>query len=191
MQLHVTRYLAFTYTFQYCTIWCWQKTLTILISIMSFTDHRYVMWPDQNNRNLLPKCFLKPDKADSNYHRTPVTLQWRHNGRDGVSSHQPHDCLLNRLFRHKWKKTSKLRVTGLCAGNSPVTGEFPTQKAGNAENVSIWWRHHEFNAIQNEWLRKSCDSLQWCVFPGAEDDRELPQIIWFGWQTVLITLIDG
>ena len=40
------------------------------------------------------------------------------------------------------KKTSKLRVTGLCAGNSPVTGEFPAQMASNAENVSIWLRHH-------------------------------------------------
>ena len=49
-----------------------------------------------------------------------VPLQWRHNGRDGVSNHQPHDCLLNRLFRRKSKKTSKLRVTGLCVGNSPV-----------------------------------------------------------------------
>ena len=38
-------------------------------------------------------------------------------------------------------KTSKLRVTGLCAGNSPVTGEFPAQMASNAENVPIWWRH--------------------------------------------------
>ena len=41
------------------------------------------------------------------------------------------------------KKTSKLRVTGLCARNSPVTGEFPAQMASNAENVSIWWRHHQ------------------------------------------------
>ena len=40
------------------------------------------------------------------------------------------------------KKTSKLRVTGLCVGNSPVTGEFPAQMASYAENVSIWWRHH-------------------------------------------------
>ena len=32
-------------------------------------------------------------------------------------------------------KTSKLRVTGLCGGNSPVTGEFPAQMASNAENV--------------------------------------------------------
>ena len=38
--------------------------------------------------------------------------------------------------------TSKLRVTGLCAGNSPVPGEFPAQMDSNAENVSIWWRHH-------------------------------------------------
>ena len=36
----------------------------------------------------------------------------------------------------------KLHVTGLCAGNSSVTGEFPAQKASNAENASIWWRHH-------------------------------------------------
>ena len=28
------------------------------------------------------------------------------------------------------------------AGNSPGTGEFPAQMASNAENVSIWWRHH-------------------------------------------------
>ena len=44
------------------------------------------------------------------------TLLWRHNGCDSVSNHQPHHCLLNRLFRRRSKKTSKLRVTGLCAG---------------------------------------------------------------------------
>ena len=49
-------------------------------------------------------------------------LQWRHNERNGVSNHQPVDCLLNRLFTHRLKKTSKLRVTGLCEGNSRVTG---------------------------------------------------------------------
>ena len=73
----------------------------------------------------------------------PTTaLRWRHNGPDSVSNHQHRDCLLNRLFRHRSKKTSKLRVTGLCAGNSPEAGEFPAQMASNAENVSIWWRHH-------------------------------------------------
>ena len=39
-------------------------------------------------------------------------------------------------------KVSKFRVTGLCDGNSPVIGEFLTQMASNAENVSTWWRHH-------------------------------------------------
>ena len=69
-------------------------------------------------------------------------LQWRHNGRDSVSNHEPHDCLHNCLFRRGWKKTPKLRVTGLCARSSPRTGEFPAQMASYAENVCIWWRHH-------------------------------------------------
>ena len=74
--------------------------------------------------------------------REPFPLQRRVNERDCVSNHQPHDCLLKHLFGRRSKKTSKLRVTGLCEGNSPVTGEFPAQRASNAENVSIWWRHH-------------------------------------------------
>ena len=72
----------------------------------------------------------------------PESLQWRHSEHGGMSHHQRHDCSLNRLFRRRSKKTSKLRVTGLCAENSPVTGEFPAQRASNVENVSIWWHHH-------------------------------------------------
>ena len=68
-------------------------------------------------------------------------LLWRHNGCNGISNHQPRYCLLNRSFRCTSKKTSKLRVTGLCAGNSPVIGVFPAQMACNSENVPIWWRH--------------------------------------------------
>ena len=75
-------------------------------------------------------------------HRMVSSLRWRHNEHDSVSNHQPHDCLLNHLFGRWSKKTSKLRVTGLCVGNSPGTGEFPAQMASNAENVSIWWRLH-------------------------------------------------
>ena len=48
------------------------------------------------------------------------TIQWRHNERDGVSNHWRLDCLLSRFFRRRSKKTSKLRATGLYAGNSPV-----------------------------------------------------------------------
>ena len=53
---------------------------------------------------------------DSHIH--DKALRWRHNDHDGVSNHQPHGCLLNRLFRRRSKKT-KLCVTGLCVGNSP------------------------------------------------------------------------
>ena len=68
--------------------------------------------------------------------RLDKPLHWRHNGRDSVSNHQPHDCLLNRLFRCRSKKISKLRVSGLCEGNPPVPS--------NALNVSIWWCHHDY-----------------------------------------------
>ena len=70
------------------------------------------------------------------------SLQWRYNVSDGVANHQPHDCSLNRVFRRRSNKTSNLRVTGLCEGNSPVTGEFPSQWDSKVENVFIWWRLH-------------------------------------------------
>ena len=77
----------------------------------------------------------------------PESLQCRHNERNGVSNHQRIHCLLNCWFRRKSKKTSKLCVTGLCVGNSPVTGEFPAQKANNAEHASIWWPHHDVESL--------------------------------------------
>ena len=100
-------------------------------------------------------------------------LQWRHYGLDGVSNHQPHHCLLSRLFGRRSKKTTKLRVTGLSAGNSPGTGEFPAQRASNAENISIWWRHHDIcilvpmsqTCVPQGWI----DELSWlfvtCLAP--------------------------
>ena len=57
------------------------------------------------------------------------------------------------------QKTSKLRVTGLCAGNSLVTGEFPTQKVSDAENVSIWWRHHAKNHVRDSHFAVLCCCL--------------------------------
>ena len=87
------------------------------------------------------------------------SLQWYHNGRDGVSNHQPHDCLVTRLFMQRSKKASKLRDTGLCVGNSAVTGEFPTQRASNAEKVSIWWRHHVLRCIVSNGARPSAGTV--------------------------------
>ena len=57
-------------------------------------------------------------KNRSNEWELLVPLHWRHDDHDGVSNHQPHGCLLNRFGRRS-KKTSKLRVTGFCVGNSP------------------------------------------------------------------------
>ena len=82
-----------------------------------------------------------------------LSLRWRHSGRDCVSNHQSRECLLSCLIRRRSKKTLKLRVTGLCAGNSPGTGEFPAQRASNAENVSIWWRHHDSCKFQIKCMR--------------------------------------
>ena len=93
-----------------------------------------------------------------------ISLQWRHNEHDGVSNHQPHHYLLNRLVRRISKKTSKLRVTDLCAGNSPVIGEFPSQMASNAENVSIWWCHY----VSNPFL-----TLQQYIFAGIPFSRKM------------------
>ena len=70
---------------------------------------------------------IRPAPSSNTVWSNHDTLQWRHDGRYGVSNHQPRDCLLNRFLRRRSKKTSKLRITGLLAGNSPVTDKFPAQ----------------------------------------------------------------
>ena len=114
--------------------WCMPRSLT--------SGFLWSRWRGQRSRH--SRCMRK------------LPLQWRHNERDGVSNHQPWDCLLNRLFRRRSKKTSKLHVTGLCVGNS--------QRASNAENVSIWWRHHVILRIcpmgdSDHW--HTCDKARW------------------------------
>ena len=117
---------------------CWQHIRTIFFLTKTYPFG----FPCQCN--LFPA--VRRDCGEHLAKRQGLTLwwpfRWRHNERDSVSNHQPDDCLLNRLFTRRSKKTSKLRVSSLCAGNSPETGEFPAQRASNAENGSIWWRHH-------------------------------------------------
>ena len=83
------------------------------------------------------------------------SLQWHHNVPNDVSNHRHLDCLFNHLFKSRSKKTPKLRVTGICEGNSPVTSEFPAQRASNAENISIWWRHH-VERMMTDWCQERC-----------------------------------
>ena len=100
--------------------------------------------------------------------RYSTTLQWRHDEHDGDSNHRLLDCLLNRLIRRLSKKTSQFRVIGLCEGNPPVIGEFSSQRTSNAENVSIWWRHHATKLANSRCWSESWFSWQfflasfWC-----------------------------
>ena len=78
------------------------------------------------------------------YFLSSRTLPWRHNDHDGVANHQPHGCLLYRLFGRRSKKTSKLRVNERW---------IPRTKASDAENVSIWWRHEIHDTLFEIYLR--------------------------------------
>ena len=99
-------------------------------------------------------------------------------------NYQPHNCLFNRLFRRRSKKTSMPRVTGLCEGNSPVTGEFPTQRASNTENVSIWWHYHAKNKGYAMWtihslfhvISRNICSVPWPFV--SEEPIWLPRYRW-------------
>ena len=60
-------------------------------------------------------------------------------------------------------------LLALCARNSLVTSEVPAQRASNAENVSIWWRHHAacclyvYSISHDMYTRLSC-VLFWCSY---------------------------
>ena len=104
-----------------------------------------------------------------------IALQWRHNESDSVSNHQPRDCLLSRLIMRRSKKISKLCVTGLCVGNSPVTGEFPARMASNVEYVSIWWRHH---GIFLECITANISSVFWKALFALKSNPRNDPIVW-------------
>ena len=96
--------------------------------------------------NIFEKCWIIGrvnnafNKKDIWWHLM-YTLRWRQNGRDSISNHQPHDCLLNRLFRRRPKKTSKLRVTGLCARDRWIP------------RTNGQWRRKCFHLMTSSWLK--------------------------------------
>ena len=69
------------------------------------------------------------------------TFRWRHNGRDGVSNHQSHDCLRNRLITQAWIK-EYIKTPRHWPLWGKFTGDQWTRRTSNAENVYIWWCHH-------------------------------------------------
>ena len=98
-----------------------------------------------------------------------VSLPWRHNDHDSVSNHQPHGCLLNRLFRRRSKKTSKLRVTGLCVGNSPGPVNSPykgpvTRKMFPFDDAIMYFQGGMIFPTKKS--QKCINILGYCVLPG-------------------------
>ena len=77
--------------------------------------------------------------------RSTSILQWRHNERNGVSNHRRFDCLFTQPFvQAQIKENIKApRHWPLWA----VTGGFPSQRASNAKDVSIWWRHCDHSIV--------------------------------------------
>ena len=111
-------------------------------------------------------------------------LQWRHDMRDGVSNHQPHDCLLMRFFRRRSKKTSKFRVTDLCAGihhrwavNSPHKGPV-TPKMVPFDDVIMQLLIWIFIALGNGLSIAGCHTITWTkdqTFPWYKFHRNFSQ----------------
>ena len=83
-----------------------------LVSIHSNEENKFV-----RDNMPKPRLWSKAGWIGLYHHVKGKTSRWRNNERNGISKHQPDDCLLKRLFRHRSKKTSKLRVAGLCDGN--------------------------------------------------------------------------
>ena len=94
-----------------------------------------------------------------------TALRWRHNEHDCVSNHQRFDCLLNRLFMSRSKKTPKLRVTGLCVGNSPEPVNSPhkgpvTRKMFPFDDVIM--EYFDLRAKQQAYLTRCQQCVCFC-----------------------------
>ena len=91
----------FTSQFQVCRCYgpftCWGTSNTV-------ASH-------ESRHFILPKNMTVSQRLILVDNTRKIPLQLHPNGRDGVSKHQLHDCLLSHLFRRRSKKISKLWVT--------------------------------------------------------------------------------
>ena len=165
-------WIFFAYTesiiFILITVVAW----VLIIKLLSGKCHKtLLMWSQHWFRLWLGaiKSLLEPMLTQIYFtlwlHEATMTLRWRHNRRDSVSNHQPQHCLPNRLFRRRSKKTSKLRVTGLCAGNSPVSW-IPRTKASDVMTSSWVCAFPYKNNKRLFWSVFMPATWQW-IFPNA------------------------
>ena len=137
----------------------WQAIFVVLEKLHSNTCFIVTQW--LNNAYMHRGTALSLHWPES----VMITLHWRHNEPDGVSNHQPRDCLLNCLFRCRRKHQSSASLAFVRRiHRGPV--DSPHKKASNAENISIWWRHNVFvkwttKSIFQRHLNKNKNSPSW------------------------------
>ena len=77
----------------------------------------------------------------------------------GILNHQQFDCLSNSLhYSGWWQHHQKSTLLALCEGKPPVTGGFPSQRASNAESVSMSCHHHVQTATYHLYCNGHCAS---------------------------------
>ena len=129
-----------------------------------------------------------------------------HNEYDVVPNQWRVDCLLNHVFRHRSQKISKLCVTGLCEGNSPVTGELPakgpvTRKMFPFHDVFMnqWHLHvslsqtggrviclesHGDKGILFRFVSYCIKGLWWWYIAKTLENRYQAQLNWWAWAKI-------
>ena len=98
----------------------------------------YSKGPDTVQTSITMRVHIRNNVIWEISHMITLALRGRHDKRDSVSNHRGLDYLLNRLFRRRSNKSSKLRVTGLFEGNSPHKGPV-TRKTFLFDEVPMAW----------------------------------------------------
>ena len=138
--------------------WPWCHNTVMVLGRLCWSKSRVVFVT-----HIICDRIMSITRVTSWCHDEEKPLEWHH---DGISNHQPHDCSLNRLFRRRSTKTTKLRVTGLCVGNSPVNSAHKgplTRKMFPFEDVIMHYK--ETHSV----LLATCQGsrLLWIPFTGV------------------------
>ena len=106
----------------------------------------------------------------------------RHNERDGVSFTSLAIVYLTVYSgADQSKHQSSASLTLVCEGNSPVTNEFPSQRASDSENISIWWRHHDIPWIMHTASYNLCFGI-------GQFHRKPPESFHWHWGILVVRL---
>ena len=130
-------------------VWVSDRWVAITHPCIYFIHHEVRVWNSWILLLMQIKLFIKPW----------FTLPWRHNDHDSVSKSPASRLFTQPFIQTQIKENIKApRHWPLC-GEVTGTGEFPAQRATYAENVSIWWRHHELTRV----FSRDCSAIGPCL----------------------------